>query len=218
MAIGLSLTIKAYFFSVLNMFTLPKLNYNYEALEPFIDAKTVEIHYSKHHQTYVNKLNEALKDYPELLAKTLEELLTSIPSLPSNLQVPVTNNGGQVYNHNLYWESIAPNTGGQPTGELLEAINVTFGSFEAFKTLFAEAGTTQFGSGWAWLSLDADKKLVIDKTSNADSPLIHGKKPILTMDVWEHAYYLKYQNLRPEYINNFWNIVNWAEVSRKFLA
>lgn len=198
------------------MFTLPQLAYSYDALEPFIDAKTVEIHHSKHHNTYVTKLNDSLKDYPELLSKTLEELLISIPDLPANLQGPVTNNGGQVYNHNLYWESIAPNAGGLPTGSLLEAINSDFGNFDEFKKLFIEAGVTQFGSGWAWLSVDTSGKLVVDKTSNADSPLMHGKKPILTMDVWEHAYYLKYQNLRPEYISNFFNIINWTEVSRKF--
>jgi len=198
------------------MFTLPKLNYSYEALEPFIDSKTVEIHHSKHHNTYVTKLNDCLKDFPELLAKPLEELLMQIPELPAQLQQPVTNNGGQVYNHNIYWESIAPNAGGLPTGDLLAAIEANFGSFEEFKKLFTEAGTTQFGSGWAWLSVDSNGKLVIDKTSNADSPLMHGKKPILTMDVWEHAYYLKYQNLRPDYINNFFNIINWSEVSRKY--
>jgi superoxide dismutase, Fe-Mn family len=198
------------------MFTLPQLPYSYDALEPFIDAKTVEIHHSKHHNTYVTKLNDALKDAPEYLQMSLEELLQSIPTLPANLQGPVTNNGGQVYNHNLYWESIAPNAGGLPTGKLLEAINEAFGDFENFKKIFSEAGATQFGSGWVWLSVDSSGLLVVDKTSNADSPLMHGKKPILTMDVWEHAYYLKYQNLRPDYISNFFNLINWTEVSRKF--
>jgi len=201
---------------ILLMFTLPKLPYSYEALEPFIDAKTVEIHHSKHHNTYVTKLNDALKDTPQYLEMSLEELLQTIPTLPANLQGPVTNNGGQVYNHNLYWESIAPSAGGLPTGKLLDGINEAFGDFENFKKIFAEAGATQFGSGWVWLSVDSNGLLVVDKTSNADSPLMHGKKPILTMDVWEHAYYLKYQNVRPDYISNFFNLINWTEVSRKF--
>jgi superoxide dismutase, Fe-Mn family len=198
------------------MFTLPTLPYSYESLEPFIDAKTVEIHHSKHHQTYVNKLNEIVVANPELEGKTLEELLTGLDSIDQSIRQVVLNNAGQVYNHNLYWESIAPNAGGQPTGALLEKIVTDFGSFDNFTELFTQAGITQFGSGWAWLSLDADGKLVIDKTSNAESPLMHGKQPILTMDVWEHAYYLNYQNRRPDYIKAFWSVINWTAVSEKF--
>lgn len=198
------------------MFILPKLAYGYDALEPFIDAKTVEIHHSKHHNTYINNLNEVVSLHPELEGKSLEQLLTSLDSIDSSVRPMVLNNAGQVYNHNLYWESISPNAGGVPTGELLEAITTTFGSFDIFLEQFTKAGTSQFGSGWVWLSLDTQNKLVIDKTSNAESPLLHGKKPILTMDVWEHAYYLNYQNRRPEYISNFYKIINWTEVSRKF--
>ena len=178
------------------MFTLPNLNYSYTDLEPFIDAKTVEIHHSKHHATYVAKLNSALETYPELQTKSLEDLLLSLNTLPDSLKTTVLNNGGQVYNHNLYWESLSPNSTKKPEGNLLLAIEKTFGSFEQFQTLFSEAGATQFGSGWVWLSLDENNQLVIDKTSNADSPLLHNKKPLLTMDVWEHAYYLNYQNRR----------------------
>jgi len=198
------------------MFILPKLAYGYDALEPFIDAKTVEIHHSKHHNTYINNLNEVVSLHPELEGKSLEQLLTSLDSIDSSVRPMVLNNAGQVYNHNLYWESISPNAGGVPTGELLEAITTTFGSFDIFLEQFTKAGTSQFGSGWVWLSLDTQNILVIDKTSNAESPLLHGKKPILTMDVWEHAYYLNYQNRRPEYISNFYKIINWTEVSRKF--
>ncbi len=200
------------------MFTLPQLPYPTTALEPFIDDLTIQTHYGKHHQTYVNKLNAALENNPEYLEMDLIELLKSIPSLPENLKGPVTNNGGQVYNHNIYWESMAPNAGGKPSGKLLEAIEETFESFEKFKELFSAAGINQFGSGWAWLSVNENKELEVSSTSNADSPLLHGKNPILTMDVWEHAYYLKYKNLRPDYAGAFWNVVNWTEVSRKYEA
>ncbi len=198
------------------MFTLMQLPYNYEALEPYIDAKTVEIHYSKHHQAYVNKLNEALNSFPDLQNKTLEELLINLQDLPEDLRTPVLNNGGQLYDHNIYWESMSPNTESQPSGELAQAINQKFGSFEKFKEEFATLGTTQFGSGWAWLSVDQNGQLVAEKTSNADSPLLHGKTPILTMDVWEHAYYLKYQNKRPDYIQAFFNVINWTKVGQKY--
>jgi Fe-Mn family superoxide dismutase len=198
------------------MFTLMQLPYEFDALEPYIDAQTVQIHYGKHHQGYVNKLNTALEGLDDLLAMSIEELLLNIDSVPEGKKTAVLNSGGQVYNHNLYWESLAPQSGGEPTGELLEAINSSFGSFENFKKEFSEAGATQFGSGWAWLSVDANGSLVIDKTSNADTPLLHGKKPLMTMDVWEHAYYLKYKNARPDYIEAFWKLVNWDEVARKF--
>lgn len=198
------------------MHTLMKLPYQYSDLEPFIDTKTVEIHYSKHHQTYVNKLNEALAstDYAE---KDLVDLLKEIESLPENLKTPVINNGGQVYNHNLYWESMSPDSKAQPEGTLAEKINQKWGSFDNFKSEFSNLGATQFGSGWVWLSVDQNKELVLEKTSNADSPIMHAKTPIMTMDVWEHAYYLKYQNLRPDYIQAFWSVVNWSEIETKFL-
>jgi Fe-Mn family superoxide dismutase len=194
-----------------------QLSYNYSDLEPFIDALTVETHYSKHHQGYVNKLNDALAGKDEYLNMDIVDFASSIKNLPAQLQIPaVINNAGQVYNHNLYWETLAPANNSQPSSELLNAINSTFGSFDDFKKLFSEAAATQFGSGWAWLSVSSNGNLEIDKTSNADSPIINGKKPIMTCDVWEHAYYLKYKNLRPDYIQNFWNLVNWEEVSRKF--
>jgi Fe-Mn family superoxide dismutase len=198
------------------MHTLMKLPYQYSDLEPFIDAKTVEIHYSKHHQTYVNKLNEALAgtDYAQ---RDLADLLKNVESLPENLKTPVINNGGQVYNHNLYWESMSPNSKAQPEGILAEKINQKWGSFDNFKSEFSNLGATQFGSGWVWLSVDQNKELVLEKTSNADSPIMHAKTPIMTMDVWEHAYYLKYQNLRPDYIKAFWSVVNWSEIESKFL-
>ncbi len=198
------------------MYTLKPLPYAYDALEPYIGADTLTIHHDKHHQTYVTKLNEVLAGHDDLLNLSIEELLKGINSVPENLKTGVINNGGQVYNHNLYWESMAPNAGGMPTGELAEKINQTFGSFDTFKEQFTTLGTTQFGSGWAWLSVDTDGNLSIEKTSNADSPIMHGKDPILTMDVWEHAYYLNYQNRRPEYISAFWSVVNWAEIERKY--
>jgi len=200
------------------MFKLMQLPYDYSALEPHIDAKTVEIHYSKHHAGYVAKLNAALENIPELLQKPLEELLQSIDSLPAELQKPVFNNGCQVYNHNQYWESLSPQGGGVSTGDLGEVITQTFGSFEEFQSQFSQAGATQFGSGWVWLVVDSAGKLSIEATSNADTPLVHGKTPILTMDVWEHAYYLNYQNRRPDYITAFWNVVNWDAVATKFAA
>ena len=192
------------------------LPYSLEALQPYIGADTLQIHHGKHHQAYVNKLNEILAGYPDLLEMSIEDILKNLDSVPESIKIAVINNAGQVYNHNLYWESMGPNAGGEPTGKLLEEINTTFGSFEKFKEEFSNLGVTQFGSGWTWLSVDASSKLVIEKTGNADSPIMHGKTPILTMDVWEHAYYLNYQNRRPDYISAFWNVVNWTEVSRKY--
>lgn len=196
------------------MHSLMTLPYDYSDLEPFIDAKTVEIHYSKHHQTYVNKLNETLANTP-FAEKNLIELLKDINSLPENLKTPVINNGGQVYNHNLYWESMTAVGKPGPSGDLADKINQKWGSLDNFKVEFSNLGATQFGSGWVWLSVDS-KGLVLEKTSNADSPIMHGKTPIMTMDVWEHAYYLKYQNLRPDYIKAFWNVVNWSEIEAKY--
>jgi superoxide dismutase, Fe-Mn family len=198
------------------MFTLPSLKYSYSDLEPFIDAKTVEIHHSKHHQTYVTKLNESLANYSALLNSSLEDLLRNIKDLPSEIQLSVTNNGGQVYNHNLYFDSIGPNTGGVPSGNLAAQISQQWGSFEKFQEEFTNLGITQFGSGWAWLFVDSNGNLVAEKTANADSPIMRGKKPILTMDVWEHAYYLNYQNRRPEYIKAFWSIIDWKSVENRF--
>ena len=195
-------------------FELPKLPYAYDALEPHIDARTMEIHHSKHHQAYITNLNAAIAG-TDLEGKTIEEILQNCADKPA-----VRNNGGGFWNHNLFWEVMAPNAGGQPTGELAEAINVAFGSFEAFKEEFAKAGATRFGSGWAWLCVE-NGKLVVCSTANQDNPLMgEGCKgtPILAMDVWEHAYYLHYQNRRPDYINAFFNVINWSVVADKFAA
>lgn len=195
-------------------FELPQLPYAYDALEPHIDARTMEIHHSKHHQAYITNLNAAIAG-TELEGKTIEEILVQGKSIPA-----VRNNGGGFWNHNLFWEVMAPNAGGQPTGELAEAINSTFGSFEAFKDEFAKAGATRFGSGWAWLCVEGGK-LVVCSTANQDNPLMGEGctgTPILAMDVWEHAYYLHYQNRRPDYINAFFNVINWSVVADKFAA
>ena len=195
-------------------FELPKLPYAYDALEPHIDARTMEIHHSKHHQAYITNLNAAIAG-TDLEGKTIEEILQNCADKPA-----VRNNGGGFWNHNLFWEVMAPNAGGQPTGELAEAINVAFGSFDAFKEEFAKAGATRFGSGWAWLCVE-NGKLVVCSTANQDNPLMgEGCKgtPILAMDVWEHAYYLHYQNRRPDYINAFFNVINWSVVADKFAA
>jgi len=195
-------------------FELPKLPYAYDALEPHIDARTMEIHHSKHHQAYITNLNVAIAG-TDLEGKTIEEILQNCADKPA-----VRNNGGGFWNHNLFWEVMAPNAGGQPTGELAEAINTTFGSFDAFKEEFAKAGATRFGSGWAWLCVE-NGKLVVCSTANQDNPLMgEGCKgtPILAMDVWEHAYYLHYQNRRPDYINAFFNVINWSVVADKFAA
>ncbi|MEM1312046.1 MAG: superoxide dismutase [Patescibacteria group bacterium] len=200
------------------MFVLPPLPYSYNALEPYIDEQTLIIHHDKHHQGYVNKLNKALEQYKDLLEMPLEELITNLDKVPEGIRTAVTNSAGQVYNHNLYWESMSSPNSSTLSGELADKIDTDFGSFENFKERFSTAGTGQFGSGWVWLSLDQENKLVIDKTGNADSPLMHGKKPLMTMDVWEHAYYLNYQNRRPDYIEAFYNVINWEEVARKYEA
>ncbi len=195
-------------------FELPKLPYSYDALEPHIDARTMEIHYSKHHQAYTTNLNAAIEG-TDLAGKSIEDILKN---LDLNNK-PVRNNGGGFYNHNLFWEVMAPNAGGEPTGELATAINEAFGSFEAFKDAFAKAGATQFGSGWAWLCVK-NGKLEVCATANQDNPLMPGigceGMPILGLDVWEHAYYLNYQNRRPDYINAFFNVVNWDAVAKKY--
>lgn len=197
-------------------FELPSLPYAYDALEPHIDARTMEIHHTKHHQTYINNLNAAIAG-TELEGKSLEEIITG---LDMNNKA-VRNNGGGHFNHSLFWEILSPNGGGVPTDELAAAIDATFGSFEDFKDVFAKAATTQFGSGWAWLCVK-DGKLEVCATPNQDNPLMPGVTcggtPILGLDVWEHAYYLNYQNRRPDYINAFFNVVNWAEVAKRFAA
>lgn len=195
---------------------LPALPYALDALEPHIDARTMEIHHGKHHATYVNKLNEALANHPNLQSKSLEELLMGLSSLPDTVRGAVNNHGGGHHNHSVFWNNLSPQGGGQPDGALAGAINSTFGSFDAFKTQFTTAGTGRFGSGWAWLCVDASKKLVIKDFPNQDSPLCTGLKPLLGLDVWEHAYYLKYQNRRPDYITAFWNVVNWKDVADRF--
>ena len=197
-------------------YELPKLNYPYAALEPYIDAQTMEIHYSKHHATYVTNLNKALEGYPELQDKQIEELLTHLNDLPETIKTQVKNNGGGHYNHSLFWEWLAPNAGEAPTGAVAQAITSSFGNFEKFKEDFAKAAMARFGSGWAWLIVDANKKLSVMSTPNQENPLMEGKTAILGLDVWEHAYYLKYQNKRLDYITNWWNAVNWKKVNELF--
>jgi Fe-Mn family superoxide dismutase len=198
-------------------FTLPDLPYDYSALEPHIDAKTMEIHHSKHHQTYVDKLNAAVEGNEELTSKSIEDVLGDFSSVPSDIQGPVRNHGGGHANHSLFWQVIGPDGGGEPGGALASAIDEKFGSFSDLKEKFAATATNRFGSGWAWLVVDNGTLDVID-TLNQDSPLMEGKTPILGLDVWEHAYYLKYQNRRPEYIEAFWNVVNWDEVAKRYEA
>ena len=196
-------------------FELPKLNYAFDALEPNIDAKTMEIHYGKHHNGYTNNLNNIISG-TENEGKSIEEILKSLDLNNSGLR----NNGGGYYNHNLFWEIMGPNSGGNPAGEIGESINSNFGSFENFKDEFSKAAATRFGSGWAWLCAHTDGKLEICSTANQDNPIMPngcGGVPILCLDVWEHAYYLNYQNRRPDYINAFFNVINWEEVNKKFL-
>lgn len=197
-------------------YQLPNLPYAYDALEPYIDAQTMIIHHTKHHQAYVDNLNGALAKHPEI-ELNLEALLKDLDNVPADIRTVVRNNGGGVFNHNLFWTILAPARGQTPSGELLAAIAKVFGSLDNFKTEFETAAKTRFGSGWAWLIVDADKNLKVVSTPNQDAPLNEGR-PILNLDVWEHAYYLKYQNRRPEYVGNFWNVVNWEEVERLYLA
>lgn len=195
---------------------LPALPYAYNALEPHIDALTMEIHHSRHHATYVNNLNAALEGHPELQEKSVEDLLRNLNEVPESIRTAVRNNGGGHANHTLFWEIMSPNGGGQPTGELANAINETFGSFEKFQEEFTKAALGRFGSGWAWLVVDGGK-LAVMSTANQDNPLMEGKTPILGLDVWEHAYYLKYQNRRPDYVKAWWNVVNWDAVNQRYL-
>ena len=193
------------------VFTLPKLSYAYDALEPHIDAKTMEIHYTKHHQAYLDKLNAALEKYPELQKKKAEELISDLNKIPEDIRMAVRNHGGGFVNHAMFWEWLSP-TGGKITGVISKEIDKTFGNFEEFKKKFGEAALGRFGSGWVWLVLN-NGKLEIMSTGNQDSPLMEGKKPLLGLDVWEHAYYLRYMNRRAEYITAFWNVVNWDFVN-----
>ncbi|GAK40467.1 superoxide dismutase [Paenibacillus urinalis] len=199
-------------------FQLPALPYANDALEPHIDAQTMEIHHDRHHNTYVTNLNAALENAPELQEKSLEDLLANLDSVPESIRTAVRNNGGGHYNHSLFWEIIGPNGGGAPTGEIAAAIDSELGGYDKFKEDFAKAATTRFGSGWAWLVVGKDGKLAITSTPNQDSPVFEGLTPVLGLDVWEHAYYLKYQNKRPDYIGAFWNVINWDEVNKRYAA
>ncbi len=194
---------------------LPPLPYAYNALEPHIDEQTMRIHHDKHHAAYVNNLNAALEKHPELQNKSIDDLIRGINSVPEDIRTAVRNNGGGHANHTMFWEIMGPGGGGAPKGALGDAIKATFGGFDQFKELVNKAGVGRFGSGWAWL-VDAGGKLVIESTPNQDSPVMEGKKPILGVDVWEHAYYLKYQNRRPDYLAAWWNTVNWDAVSKRF--
>ncbi|WML59727.1 superoxide dismutase [Neobacillus sp. PS2-9] len=196
-------------------FELPQLPYAEDALEPHIDKETMNIHHTRHHNTYVTNLNAALQGNEELLSKSVEEVIANLDAVPEAVRTAVRNNGGGHANHSLFWQILSPNGGGAPTGELADAINSKFGSIESFKEEFAKAATTRFGSGWAWLSV-SNGELELTSTPNQDSPLMEGKTPILGLDVWEHAYYLKYQNKRPDYIGAFWNVVNWDEVAKRY--
>ncbi|MBH0055482.1 superoxide dismutase [Pseudoalteromonas sp. SWXJZ94C] len=198
-------------------FTLPKLDYEYDALEPHIDSKTMHIHHTLHHQTYINKANAALAD-TVYANENAEELLKGINELPSDLQKAVQEHAGGHFNHSLFWQVMSPQGGGEPSGILGDVINEELGGFSEFKDKFTTAALSQFGSGWAWLCVTPNKKLVVENSANQDCPLMQGNTPILGLDVWEHAYYLKYQNKRPEYIAAFYNVINWTEVEKRYLA
>jgi Fe-Mn family superoxide dismutase len=199
-------------------FTLPPLPYDYSALEPHIDAQTMQIHHGKHHQAYITNLNNALKDHADLQGKTVEQLITNLDSVPESIRTAVRNNGGGHYNHSLFWQVMGPNAGGEPTGAVADAIHAELGGYAAFKEAFTKAGLTRFGSGWAWLAVGKDGKLAVSSSPNQDSPLMEGATPILGNDVWEHAYYLNYQNRRPDYLAAWFNLINWAEVNRRYQA
>ncbi|WP_422930173.1 superoxide dismutase [Singulisphaera sp. PoT] len=199
-------------------YTLPPLPYDYAALEPHISAKTMQFHHDKHHQAYVTNLNNALKDHPDHQGKSIEDLISNLDALPEAIRTPVRNNGGGHANHTLFWEILKPGGPSEPTGALAEAITKDLGGFSAFKEAFTKAATTRFGSGWAWLVVGKDGKLAVTSTPNQDSPLMEGQTPLLGLDVWEHAYYLDYQNRRPDYIGAWWNLLNWEEVGGRFAA
>ena len=199
-------------------YELPPLPYPFDALEPHIDAKTMEIHHDKHHQAYITNANNALKDYPELASKPVDELIANLSAVPEAIRGTVRNNAGGHSNHSFFWKILGPNTGGEPKGELSEAINSTFGGFEQFKEKIQTAGAGRFGSGWAWLVVNKDGKLEVISTPNQDSPIMDGLKPVFGVDVWEHAYYLKYQNRRPDYLKAIWAVVNWDVVGQYYEA
>ena len=196
-------------------FELSPLPYNYDALDPYIDAQTMQVHHDLHHQAYVNNLNAALEKYPDLQSKSPEELIKDLSNLPQEITGPVRNNGGGHVNHTMFWQIMAPNAGGEPTGAIAQAISENFGDFESFKQKFNDAGTKQFGSGWVWLVRTTDGKIEITSSPNQDNPMSSGHFPIMGNDVWEHAYYLKYQNRRAEYLKQWWNVVNWDEVNNR---
>jgi len=196
------------------MHTLMKLTYDYDALEPHIDAKTMEIHHSKHHQTYVDKLNAAVSEHPEIEALSVVDLISDLDRVPEDVRTAVRNNGGGHANHSLFFTLITPDGSDGPQGELAKAMDDAFGGFDQFKDQFTQAALGRFGSGWAWLSQDQDGKLIVESTPNQDSPVMYGRTPILGLDVWEHAYYLKYQNRRPDYVSAWWNVVNWDAVTK----
>ena len=198
-------------------YTLPALPYATTALEPHIDARTMEIHHTKHHQAYITNVNKALEGSP-LADKPIDDLMRELNSVPEAIRTVVRNNGGGHANHSLFWTVMSPTGGGAPTGDLATAITTACGSFDAFKGQFSEAAAKRFGSGWAWLSVKTDGSLVVESTANQDTPLSEGRTPVLGLDVWEHAYYLNYQNRRPDYVSAFWNVINWAEVARRFSA
>ena len=199
-------------------FELPGLPYDYDALEPHIDARTMEIHHTKHHQAYINNANAALEKHSDLAGRAVEELLADLNAVPEDARTALRNNAGGHANHSLFWTVMAPKAGGQPQNELATAIEASFSSFDKFREQFETAAKTRFGSGWAWLSRKSDGGLVVTSTANQDSPISEGHTPILGLDVWEHAYYLNYQNRRPDYVAAFWNVVNWEEVARRFTA
>jgi len=197
-------------------YELPKLPYGYDALEPYLDAKTMEIHHTKHHQAYTNNLNAALEKHPEVADAPLEKMLADLTLVPEDIRMAVRNQGGGYWNHDFFWKVMAPKAGGEPQGKVADMIKASFGGFAPFKEIFTKTAAGVFGSGWAWLVLGADGKLAVTSTPNQDSPLALKQKPLLALDVWEHAYYLKYQNRRPEYIDAWWNVVNWDAVERNF--
>jgi superoxide dismutase, Fe-Mn family len=199
-------------------YELPPLSYPFNALEPHIDAKTMEIHHDKHHQAYITNANNALKDHPDLAAKPVDELIANLSQVPESIRTVVRNNAGGHSNHSFFWKIMAPNAGGAPKGKLAEAITATFGSVDAFKEKFQAAGASRFGSGWAWLVVNKEGKLEITSTPNQDSPIMEGLKPVIGIDVWEHSYYLLYQNKRPDYLKAWWNVVNWDQAEENFSA
>jgi superoxide dismutase, Fe-Mn family len=199
-------------------YELPPLSYPFNALEPHIDAKTMEIHHDKHHQAYITNANNALKDHPDLAAKPVDELIANLSQVPESIRTVVRNNAGGHSNHSFFWNIMAPNAGGAPKGKLAEAITATFGSVDAFKEKFQAAGASRFGSGWAWLVVNKEGKLEITSTPNQDSPIMEGLKPVIGIDVWEHSYYLLYQNKRPDYLKAWWNVVNWDQAEKNFSA